>query len=207
MGTDKKFKIEVSGQRLTLFSSSFRPEKGSVLHSGVFNRELSSFIAAAAILTIIGFFFARYGSPRIPHAVAGVVLFVLLSLLFRKYLFHEPELKAIFDASTGSVTIARRGVLFQKRAAYPLAAISGMAVNRVVLRPENPEGIEIVEKIALHHYTVLPGFGEADEFFIVQLDFGRQTEVLFSTRKGEEAEEVLGKLKGFMDEHVGHLRE
>jgi hypothetical protein len=207
MGTDKKYKIEVSGQRLILCSSSFRPEKGSVLHSGVFNRELSSFIAAAAILMLIGFFFARYGSPRTPHAVTGVILFILLSLLFRKYLFHEPELKAIFDIKKGFVTIGRRGVLFQKRAGYPLASISGIAVNRVVLRPENPEGIEIVEKIALHHYTVLPGFGETDEFFIVQLDFGKQTEVLFSTKKEAEAEEVRGKLKDFIDEHVGHLRE
>jgi hypothetical protein len=205
MGIDKKYKIEMSGQGLVLCSSSFRPEKGSVLHSGIFNRELSSFIAAAAILTFIGFFFASYGSLRTPHAAAGVILFILISLLLRKYLFHEPALKAVFDIRKGFVTITRRGVLFQKRAGYPLARISGIAMNRVVLRPENPDGIELVEKIALHHYTVIPGFGETEEFFTVQLAFGNEIEVLFSTKKKDEAEEVHGKLKDFIDENLPPL--
>jgi len=199
LGSEKSYQIEMSGQTLVFRTTSVKAEKGSVLHSGIFNRELASFLAAGSILTLLSFFFARYGRIQILHVITGIVLFAMISLLLRKYLFHEPMLKAVFDGEKGIVSIANRGVLFQKREGFPLTGVSGITLNRVVLRPENPDGIEIVEKIALHHFIVIPGFGETEEFFTVQLDFAIKSVMLFSTRKKEEAEEVLERLKGFID--------
>jgi hypothetical protein len=199
LGSEKSYQIEMSGQSLVFRTSSAKAEKGSVLHSGIFNRELASFLAAGSILTLLGLYFARYGRIHTLHVIAGIVLFAVISLLLRKYLFHEPMLRAVFDGKKGTVSISHRGILFQKREGFPLTGISGITLNRVILRPENPDGIEIVEKIALHHFVVIPGFGETEEFFTVQLDFGEKNVMLFSSRKKEEAEEVHGRLKGFID--------
>jgi len=199
LGSEKTYQIEMSGQALVFTTSSVKAEKGSVLHSGIFNRELASFLASGSILTLLGLFFARYGRIQTLHVIAGIVLFTMISLILRKYLFHEPMLRAVFDGRRGTISIAHRGVLFQKREGFPLTGLSGITLNRIVLRPENPDGIEIVEKIALHHFVVIPGFGETEEFFTVQLDFGEKSVMLFSSRKKEEAEEVHGRLKGFVD--------
>ncbi len=199
MGSEKSYQIEMSGQSLVFRTTSIKAEKGSVLHSGIFNRELASFLASGSIISLLGLFFARYGRIQTLHVIAGIVLFAMISLLLRKYLFHEPTLKALFDGKKGTVSIARGGILFQKQEGFPLTGLSGITLNRIVLRPENPDGIEIVEKIALHHFVVIPGFGETEEVFTVQLDFGEKSVTLFSSRKKEEAEEVHGRLKGFID--------
>jgi hypothetical protein len=199
LGSEKSYQIEISGQSLVFRTSSVKAEKGSVLHSGIFNRELASLLAAGTIMIFLGLFFAGYGRIQTLHVIAGIVLFAMISLLLRKHLFHEPMLRAIFDGKKGILSIAQRGILFQKREGFSLTGLSGIALNRVVLRPENPDGIEIVEKIALHHFVVIPGFGETEEFFTVQLDFGEKSVMLFSSRKKEEAEEVHGRLKSFID--------
>ncbi len=53
---EKPYHIESRGNTVVLSTASFRTERKSVLHRGVFNRELASSLAAGAVLVVIGFF-------------------------------------------------------------------------------------------------------------------------------------------------------
>ena len=55
------YRIEIEDGRVALKTASFKAEKGSVLHSGIFNKELaSSFVAAVAAAVVLAFFALNY---------------------------------------------------------------------------------------------------------------------------------------------------
>src|SRR5512143_394413 len=54
------YQIEKSENGVVVRTTSFRTERRSMLHSGIFNRELASSLAAGAVMVITGFFFALY---------------------------------------------------------------------------------------------------------------------------------------------------
>ncbi|MBI3592867.1 MAG: hypothetical protein HY099_05250, partial [Nitrospirae bacterium] len=66
--------------------------------------------------------------------------------------------------------------------------------------PENPDGIRLVERVALQHGTVIPGFGETSEFYTVELEFknGRRL-MIFSSKEPSRADDIATRLKNFTE--------
>ena len=79
-----------------------------------------------------------------------------------------------------------------------MSELSGVHLDHSTMHPENPDGTKVVERIALQHGMVIPGFAETMDFTEVQLDFPKKSITLFSTKDKLEAEAIVEKLNGFL---------
>lgn len=194
----KAYQIVRKDDVLKFSTSSFRPEKGSVLHGGIFNRELAASLAAGGVVLLLGFFLTPGAGISAVYLVPAGVLFALFFFVLRTYVFREPRLEATFDGKNGVVEIVLRKTIGTARKRGPISGLSGVRIDHVIVEPENPDGIRVVEKIALQHGTVIPGFGKKADFYSVRLGFQDGPVTIFSTAKREEAEDVLAELEGFL---------
>ncbi|MBI3592450.1 MAG: hypothetical protein HY099_03050, partial [Nitrospirae bacterium] len=83
LSNEVSYQIEIKDNVLVFRTTSFKAEKGSVLHSGIYNRELASSLAAGACITLAGFFFAFRDKITAIHFIAALFLFAVLFLFFR----------------------------------------------------------------------------------------------------------------------------
>lgn len=199
MDMDNKgsYKIDIEGSILKLRTSSFRGDRGSFLHSGIYNRELASSLASGAVILIVVFVIAGSFKITFIHFVLAVLLFGALFLFFRTFIFSEPTLLAVFDK--GGKIFIKKGLIGRKNL-YHLDALMDIKVNRRTFVPENIDGVKLVEKVALQHGTVIPGFGRKEELFTVELEFKNKKQItIFSSELPSEAHDVMLKLKEFLE--------
>lgn len=185
--------------RLVFRTTSFVADRGSVLHSGIYNREFSSVLASFALAGIAYFLLVTgFGEKSVFYAVF-LVLFIGTFPLLRIYVFRERYREAVFDRADGTVEISRlwmrRKVLLNK----PLESISGIRIDTTKTETVNPDGVEFVEKISAQHGTVIPGFGEEATFYSLKLGFTDGTEsTLFADRNMQDVISVHDEIKGFL---------
>jgi len=182
-----------------LRTASFRAERRSVLHSGVFNRELASSLAAGAVIVVLSFFFALYFSITALYLIAVAVLFAALFILFRLYVFREAMLETVFDREKGTITISLKRTIGARVKSYSLDGLSGIRLHHISMQPENIDAVQLVERVAVQHGTVLPGFGKTEDFYTVELDFSDKKPVIFSAREKQAAELMIAELKSSLN--------
>lgn len=194
------YQIDIKDNVLILRTTSFKAEKGSVLHSGIYNRELASSLVAGALIMLSGFFFTINFKITTIHFIIAIVLFAALFLIFRIYIFREPFLEVVFDKGRKSITISLKRIIGKRKESHFMGELAGIKQNHVSVSPENPDGIKVVEKIALQHGTVIPGFGETVELYTVELEFkDRKRVMVFSSKETSEADDITTKLKDFIE--------
>lgn len=191
--------IEVKENVLSLCTTSFKAEKGSVLHSGIYNRELASALSAGGIAILIGLFAAASYKITAAHYMMAALLFGALFIVLRTYIFKETVLELTLDKNNESAGITIRGI-HKKQQMFPISDLAGVRLRHITVRPENPDGIRVVENVALQHGTVIPGFGEPENFYIVELVYksGADT-MVFSSKEEKETEAVAMRLEGFLE--------
>jgi len=203
---EKPYQIERKGNTVVLKTTSFRTERRSVLHSGVFNRELASSLAAGAVILVQSFFFALYFRITVIYLIAVVFLFAALFILFRIYVFREAVLETVFDNEKGTVTISLKRTIGTSVKSYSLGALRAIRLGHVSTQPDNIDAVRLVERVALQHGTVIPGFGKTEDFYTVELDFDGEKPVIFSAGDREGAVSMLTELKsslsGFLPDLV-----
>jgi len=181
------------------------------LHSGIYNKELASVLAASAIgggsfiILIIG-----KGNKLLLYIVP-LIVFIIAFLFFRAIVFKDPYLEIIFDKVSGKVSIILDRPLRTMQRDLSIESIGDILITHRGFEPENPDGIAVVEKIALQHGTVIPGFGERRDFYNIELSIknkdGEERLTIFSTIERDEAVEILGKIKDFLRGNcVGNIR-
>ncbi len=194
------YRVDIKDNTLVFETSSFRAERGSILHSGIYNRELSASLAAGACITLAGFFFAGRIKISAVYFFAALVFFVLLFLAFRTYVFRDSVLRLAIDKETGNIAISMKNIFAENKVSFSLGELDAVRQDHVALSPENPDGVKVVEKIALQHGTVIPGFGKTVEFYTVELGFKSGKRLLiFSSREPAKADAIAEKLKNFID--------
>ncbi len=184
---------------LVFKTASFSTEGGSVLHSGIYNRELASSLAAGAVMVAAGFFFAGHFRMTAVHFVLAIFSFAALFIIFRIYVFREPMLETVFDQNKGIITLSLKKLIGRKVQSFSVKELSGIRLGQVTIQPQNIDGIKFVEKIALQHGTVIPGFGKREDFYTVQLDFHDKEITLFSAKERQSAQAVADELKRFIN--------
>lgn len=189
------YQIEKSENGAMVRTTSFRTERRSVLHSGIFNRELASSLAAGAVMVIMGFFFALYFRITVVHFMAAVFVFAALFILFRIYAFREAVLETVFDWGNRTITISLKGTLTSRPRSYPMDALTGIRIHHLSIEPENLDAVKLVEKVAVQHGTVIPGFGKVEDFYSVELDFREKKIVIFSARDRQGAVSFMNELR------------
>lgn len=192
--------IEVKENVLSLSTTSFKAEKGSVLHSGIYNRELASSLSAGAITILIGLFTAINYKITAVYYLAAALLFGALFIVLRSYVFKETVLELTLDKNDGYLRVKIKGIR-EKRQIFAISDITDVRLRHVTVQPENPDGIKVVENISLQHGTVIPGFGETEDFYVVELELkaGTSTRV-FSSKQEKEAGDIAIRLRDFMKE-------
>jgi hypothetical protein len=192
--------LKIENNRLVFSTTSFKAEKGSVLHSGIYNRELASSLAAGAAMTIAGFFFAARYKITALHFLLALVLFAALFLVFRTYIFREPLLCVTIDKDRGDINLSLDRMFGKKNISFELAGLKDIRQGHVSIAPENPDGIRLVEKVALQHGTVIPGFGKTAEFYTVEMEFkdGRRI-MIFSSPEPSAVNDIAIKIKNFIE--------
>ncbi|MDP2167553.1 MAG: hypothetical protein Q8J64_04390 [Thermodesulfovibrionales bacterium] len=194
---DASYRIDIDNNVLKFRTSSFKAERGSVLHSGIFSKELASSLAAGAALALIYLLFKP--EPAFLNFILAIVIFMGLFILLRLFVFYDPLLEAVIDRASGSVTVVIKG-LIGKKERYLLKDLEAVTLGRKVITPENPDGIRIVEKVALQHGMAIPGFGEVKSFSTVELQFrGGKRVMVFSSTEEPEAKEAHEKFKRFVE--------
>jgi len=195
---ERPYQLDIGKDTLVLRTTSFKAEKGSVLHEGIYNREFVSSLAAAAVGGVVVFLLSVFLGHGAMNYVIGGAVFVVTFPLFRKFFFWEPFLLTGIDRVRGEVTITLRKPFGGGEVRNPLAQLKDIKVHHTRVEIPNPDAAEFVERIALQHGTVTPGLGEADEFYSVELVFdGRETSV-FVSKKMDEAISVMERLREFV---------
>jgi Ca2+/Na+ antiporter len=189
------YQIEKSENGVVVRTTSFRTERRSVLHSGIFNRELASSLAAGAVMVIMGFFFALYFRITVVHFIAAVFVFAALFILFRIYAFREAVLETTFDWERKTITISLKRTMGSRLRSYPMDALAGIRIHHLSMEPENLDAVKLVEKVAVQHGIVIPGFGKVEDFYFVELDFREKKIVIYSARNRQGAKSFMAELR------------
>jgi len=197
---NSSFTITRDNDNLVFKTSSFSTIQQSVLHSGAFNREMASSIAAGVVMMILLFIFRSHLVFSVFALILGVLFFGLLFLLFRRFVFKEPLLEALFDKSGGILLVKKSGEMFPVRRRFRLADVVSVFVKDMTHKYSNPDGIEMVEKIALHHHTALPGFGRTVRLHAAAIRFRDERElILFSSEDKNDTDRVIEEINQFLE--------
>ncbi|MEE9524227.1 MAG: hypothetical protein V3V59_05675, partial [Thermodesulfovibrionales bacterium] len=148
------FNIEKENGIIRLTTTSFRADRGSVLHSGIFNKELASSFVAAVVASAFLILVVLFSDLGILHYLIAAIIFVIIFPLSRIYVFKEHRLETVLNKDSGTISITLSGPLGKKKIEGPLGAVRDISVDHIRIEPENPDGIKIVKKIALQHGTV-----------------------------------------------------
>ncbi len=166
----KNYQLITENNKLVFKTSSFKAEKTSVLHPGVYTKEFSSmlFASAACIVSYMMTDIISGRSPVIRYAVL-IIIFVASFLGANRYIFKERYLHVVFDRTDKTVYMARSGLLTKKSEKIPFANIKSVELGSKTFVPGNIDGINFVKKISAQHGSALPGMGEAEEYITLTL--------------------------------------
>src|SRR5208283_5509855 len=126
MNRSVAYSFDIHDQVLAFRTASFRAEKGSVLHSGIYNRETASTFAAGACMILLGFFFASGRHLSAISSVTSLLLFVLLFLFFRTFVFRETFLQVVIDKGNNVVAIMRRRFFRTEKQSFAFSGLEGI---------------------------------------------------------------------------------
>lgn len=161
------YQLTTGGDKLVFKTSSFKAERTSVLHSGVYSKEFSSMLLASA--AALAAYALTNSRPPLLRYTLLIIIFALSFIGANKCIFKERELQVVFDRKDRTAHIIQSGLLMKKREHVPFADITSVIVGSRQFTPENIDGINFVQKISAQHGSAVPGLGEAEEFITLSL--------------------------------------
>lgn len=167
----KKYELKTEKDKMIFKTSSFKAEKTSVLHAGVYTKEFASILLASA-LCIFAYMLSDFAGLQSKVARYIMVMFILITTFLgsRKFIFKEKYLEINFDKSARWVTIIRHGIISRKTERIPFANIKSVDLGSKKFVPENIDGIDFVQKISAQHGSAVPGLSEVEEFVTLALN-------------------------------------
>jgi hypothetical protein len=166
---DRQYTICKEEDRLIFTTPAYKVGPDSVLHSGIYNREFSSMLASAAVAGMIYAIVAMNSHNRLISSMVFLALFAAGVLFFRKFIFRESLMKAVFDAASGETKIYTTWITEKLRETIAIRSIKEIRIERRKQEVENPDAVQFVEKISAQHGTVIPGFGKEKVLFLLKL--------------------------------------
>ena len=179
-----RYTISIQGDRLIFRTSSFRAEKESVLHKGVYTKEFSSMLFASGVCILFYMAVAFLTGVRLVHHLVAVTIFVLSFLGARQWLFRDRSLEVVFDRAHGMVRISYPG-FFRRQESIPMGEIASVEMGSRRFVPQNIDGIEFVERISAQHGSPVPGLRDEEEFVTLVLRLRDGTERIIYAQRVE----------------------
>ena len=199
--------MEETGNVLVFTTPSFRAEKSSVLHSGIYNYEFSSILSASVVCGIVYVLAAVKYRVSLVLLLAIVVLFITVFVLFRRFVFRDRSLRVVFDRSERIIKICRPFITGCRSEELSFKDIASVEVGSKSIALENRDAVRFVQKISLQHGSEVPGLGDEEEFVTLSLKLEDGTERLIYAGKIEgtvsgEPELPLKEIQDFLATNV-----
>lgn len=198
---EKDYQLKTENNKLVFRTSSFRAEKTSVLHPGVYTREFTSILFASAVCILAYMFTGLPGSKSaIVRYIILIFIFVAAFIIAIKYIFKERYLEVDFDRSDKSVNIVRPGIIRKKIEKISFEEIKSVDLGNKKFVPENIDGIRFVQKISAQHGTAMPGLSEIEEFITLSLNLKDGSErIIYAGKVDEEPEIPVNEIRSFLN--------
>ena len=170
MHKSNKYEMYTDNNTLTFKTTSYRAEKTSVLHSGVYTKEFSSMLSASAA-SVLAYMVMDHMIEELKTAryFITIALFVTVFLGSRKFVFKDRYLVVNFNREKKTVTLIRNGILQSKTEKLSFDSIRSVEIGSRKFIPENIDGIDFVQKISAQHGSAVPGLSETEEFITLRL--------------------------------------
>ena len=164
------YELYTHNDSLIFRTSSFRAEKTSVLHTGVYTKEFSSMLSASALSALAYLIMNSIIEDLKPVLyITAIALFIAVFLGSRKFIFRDACLEADFNSTKRTVSIRRPGIFHGKSEELPFDQIHSLEIGSTKFIPENRDGIDFVQKISAQHGSAVPGLSETEEFITLRL--------------------------------------
>ena len=196
---DEKYTLRREDNSLVFITSSYRAERGSVLHRDIYNREFASLLASMAVSGLVyTVLFYISGNAILIYVLIAAVLPAGF-LLFRRFVFKSGSLEIVFNKLTGMAELSLVRLAGKKRETFPVKNIVDVSVEEMRIEVENPDGMEFVKKISLQHGMVMPGFGERRSLYILKLIFSGGTDrIIHVSDDPRDVISVQAEIKEFL---------
>ena len=195
----RSYTIKKEEGKLIFTTPAFTDELDSVLHSGIYNREFSSVLAASVIAGLASLAFVMKSGKTI----FSYIVFILISIagfsVFRRFVFKDRYMETVFNNSAGKAELYWQGFIKKKKDIVPIKDIVNVKIERKKTEVKNPDGAEFVKKISLQHGTVIPGFGEEKVLFLLKLHLSDGSErTIYSDSNMQDVVSAHEEIKGFL---------
>ncbi len=189
----KDFDLSINESGLNFRTASYMADKGSVLSPLIYSHDLSAMLASAVPAAAAFVLLGGAGAGRYAAAVAA---YAAGFYIFRAFVFKKRYLTFSINGKTGEALLSEP---FREKKSFRTEEIEKVEAERSTFVPENPEGLKQVEKIALHHHTVLPELDKPMEFYSVrvQLKDGKGF-LIYAGREAGAAADITSKIKEFL---------
>jgi hypothetical protein len=198
MDQEKSYSIKSEGMMLIFRTSTFKADKSSVLHSGVYSREFNSILFASGICMLA---YILLSSSMAGPALYAALTFALASsfLLSRKFLFREKILEVCFNKQSGTARLTLTGTFTKKTEEMALSDIVSVDIGNKRFEPANKDGADFVQKISVQHGSPVPGLGEPEEFITLSLKLNNGSErTIYAVNVKEGLEVPVQEIKEFI---------
>jgi hypothetical protein len=194
-----RYSLSKNESRLAFRTTNFIADQGSVLHSGVYNREFSSWLASFTFAGIAYFFLVMSFGKEIVFYATFMVLFIGTFPLFRKYVFREQFLETVIDRAEAKIIIIRHGIRKKVLETIPMANIKGIWIDTQKTEIVNRDGVEFVQKISAQHNAAIPGFDEETIFYSLKLRRADGTNrTIFAESSMQDVISVYDEIKEYL---------
>lgn len=200
MNNKKEYQIKIGKNRLFFTTTSFRPEKKSVLPKGIYTKEFASMLSASAACVFVYMVISSTSDEIIfIHLLIIILTFIAAFLGSRRFLFKEKYMEVVFDRPDNTVRITLTGIIKTTIEEIPMDNIKSIDVGSKKFIPENIDGINFVEKISLQHGSFVPGLRDEEEFITLSLRLNDGSERLFYAGRLEEEPDIpLKEMRSFL---------
>lgn len=194
---NERFELVIKGYVLTFKTPFYKIERGSILNKGIYNLELASLLASAVPGAVVFLVLNSKTGTFVLPSLFALLAFIGSFFLFRGLVFVKRELKFAIHKKSGSVFLHTP---FRKLQVFRINDIKKVEAKVNKLSPENPEGVALVEKIALHHGQVVPDFGSESEIYSVQVELRNgNTFPVYAGPDKDHAADITVRIKEFLE--------
>jgi hypothetical protein len=198
----------IEGERLVFTTPYFKPARRSVLHGEIYNHEFASMLSASIVSGLVYIVISLLYTVRALHYLLITLVFIILFVICRKFIFRERILTMILDRSRGIVTICYPWIIGSRSDEIPFRDVASVDVGSRIFQADNRDAVNFVQKISLQHGSVVPGLGDEEEFITLSLHLLNGTERMIYAGKIErvadrEPELPLKEIRDFLgtEEH------
>jgi hypothetical protein len=196
---NNKYRTEKTGDILIFKTAYFSAERGSVLHSGIYNRDFASALSSLCVAGLVYLVVVMNLKKGILPHVVFLVVFAAGFLFLRGFVFKERYMETVLDRAAGRAEIYMVGITKKKKDSVAIKDINNVLIERRKSAVENPDGVEFVQKISSQHGMAIPGFGEEKIFFLLKLKLSDGTDrLIFADGDMQGVIKAHNEIKAFL---------